>query len=76
MRYLVIGYTAKKGAIECSDLLHLTIGETRNIPPYKSIEKECLNRVKEKYGFDAELFRINFMQFMEKGDFESFIGVK
>lgn len=76
MRYLIVGYTAQGFGKEWTGNNGFIIYEGAPIPSWEEMKKSSLDWVKENIGEGFETFKINFMQFLDKADFNSFMQVE
>ena len=74
MRYLIVGYTAKGGNAEFSSVRGYELKGSTPIPSYEEIRNGCLERA-NKGGYNFNFFSINFMQFVDEVDYNSFMEV-
>ncbi len=74
MRYVVIGYSCKGGAKEFTSVKGYILDATESMPCHEKIRRDCLGWA-NRDGDDFVFFQINFITFLEKRDYNSFIGV-
>lgn len=73
-RHLIVGYTTKDGGREFTTVKGYILSEGSACPSYLDIRKDCL----EWANSDGESFnycQINFMQFVDKVDYNSFFDI-
>ena len=73
-RYLLVGYMAKEGNRESTAVKGYIIPENSACKSYLEITKDCLDWA-NKDGDYFSYCQINFMQFVEEIDYNSFFGI-
>lgn len=73
-RYLLVGYTTKCGSKEFTTVKGYFMPKGSAVPSYAEIRKDCLDWV-NKDGESFDYCQINFMQFVEEIDYNSFFGI-
>jgi len=74
-RFLIVGYTAKGRGMEFSSIKGYKLKPEKAIPPHETMREDCLgwaNRDDDIFSY----FQINFMNFVDESDYNSFMGLK
>jgi hypothetical protein len=75
MRHLLIGYTTKDGGKEFTSVKGYDLPLDTPVPSHAKIRKDCIDWANSN-GEDFKYFQINFMQFVNESDYQSFMEVK